>query len=126
MSRLGFELSEEEAISMLASIDHDGDGKVGFEEFCTLHGSLDESSTNGELRADFDDDEDGTLLEAFRVFDKNDDGFITCQDLQTVLLDLGMPEGKSLRSCELMILGDASDGNSEVDIGDFKRMMFSN
>ncbi|KAG6555457.1 hypothetical protein Mapa_002688 [Marchantia paleacea] len=116
MGRLGFHMSEEEAASMLASVDHNGDGSVDFDEFFSLYMSLVEQQT---------EDEDKTLLEAFQVFDKNADGFITAQELQTVLLDLGMPEGKSLKNCEKMIRSVDADGNGEIDITEFKQMMRS-
>ncbi|OAE23888.1 hypothetical protein AXG93_1948s1020 [Marchantia polymorpha subsp. ruderalis] len=105
MGRLGFHMSEEEAASMLASVDHNGDGSVDFDEFFSLYMSLVEQQT---------EDEEETLLEAFQVFDKNADGFITAQELQTVLLDLGMPEGKSLKNCEKMIRSVDADGLSKV------------
>ncbi|KAL3681841.1 hypothetical protein R1sor_024797 [Riccia sorocarpa] len=124
MGKLGQELSEEDAASMLSSVDQDKDGRVGFEEFCTLYKSLDgskQSSLAGEEKVNDDEDED--LKEAFRLYDKNNDGYISCQELQAVLVALGIPEGKSLKSCEHMIRGVDLDGNGQVDIKEFKRMI---
>lgn len=125
MTRLGFQLSQDEAVSMLESVDSNGDGRVDFQEFLSLYRSLcdgDAATPSPSL----DDEEDETLLEAFRVFDKNMDGFITAEELQTVLLDLGLPEGKSLKNCERMIQSVDVDGNGEIDLREFKEMMSSN
>ncbi|KAL2620022.1 hypothetical protein R1flu_000227 [Riccia fluitans] len=89
----------------------------------------DDSSTlltsNLELKVEkfstFEDDT--TLLEAFRMFDKNQDGVITAEELQSVLLDLGMPGGRSLRSCEQMIESVDADGNGVIDIAEFRELM---
>ncbi|KAL2620017.1 hypothetical protein R1flu_000222 [Riccia fluitans] len=123
MGRLGQELSEEDAVSMLATVDHDRDGSVGFEEFCTLYGALDSCSAG---RTEVDDEENTELKEAFRLYDTNNDGYISCQELQAVLLALGLPEGKSLKNCEHMIRVVDLDGNGQVDIKEFKQMMSSN
>ncbi|KAL2620016.1 hypothetical protein R1flu_000221 [Riccia fluitans] len=122
MGRLGQELSEEDAVSMLATVDHDRDGSVGFEEFCTLYESLDSCLAG---RKKVDDEEDDELKEAFRLYDTNNDGYISCQELQAVLLALGLTEGKSLKSCEHMIRVVDMDGNGQVDIKEFKQMMSS-
>lgn len=37
-----------------------------------------------------DDLEDSDLIKAFKVFDLNDDGFISCEELQSVLSRLGL------------------------------------
>ncbi|OAE26761.1 hypothetical protein AXG93_1129s1100 [Marchantia polymorpha subsp. ruderalis] len=116
---------KDEAVSMLESVDSNGDGRVDFQEFLSLYRSLcdgDAATPSPSL----DDEEDETLLEAFRVFDKNMDGFITAEELQTVLLDLGLPEGKSLKNCERMIQSVDVDGNGEIDLREFKEMMSSN
>ncbi|KAG6546519.1 hypothetical protein Mapa_012068 [Marchantia paleacea] len=127
MGRLGFDISEDEAVDMLQTVDKNGDGKVEFDEFCLLYQTLDDGrSASCSRLQELVDEEDDTLQEAFRVFDKNGDGFITADELQAVLLDLGMPEGKSLKNCERMIQGVDADGNGEIDLTEFKRMMRSN
>ncbi|KAG6546521.1 hypothetical protein Mapa_012070 [Marchantia paleacea] len=152
MSRLGFQMSEEEARLMLESVDHNQDGRVDFEEFLSLYKALCDgesmacasasaststssstsayasaSSPNSDMEVEKHCiyEEDSTLLEAFRVFDKNQDGVITAEELQSVLLDLGMPEGRSLRNCEKMIETVDADGNGVIDISEFKQMMNS-
>lgn len=133
MTRLGFHLSEEEAAAMLQSVDTNRDGRVDFEEFLSLHMSkcVEEATTfssdslPAESTVDDDEEDEDTLLEAFRVFDKNEDGIITAHELQTVLLDLGFPEGRSLKSCEKMIQNVDIDGNGAVDIKEFKLLMRS-
>ncbi|KAG6546302.1 hypothetical protein Mapa_012343 [Marchantia paleacea] len=132
MTRLGFNLSEEEAVAMLQSVDTNRDGRVDFDEFLSLHMSnCDEEATSFSSDSlpgstlDEDEEEEDTLLEAFRVFDKNEDGIITAHELQTVLLDLGFPEGRSLKSCEKMIQNVDIDGNGAVDIKEFKLLMRS-
>ncbi|KAG6546512.1 hypothetical protein Mapa_012061 [Marchantia paleacea] len=125
MSRLGFQMSQDEAVSMLESVDSNGDGRVDFQEFLSLYRSLcDEDAATSDAEK-HTEDEDETLLEAFRVFDKNADGYITAEELQTVLLDLGLPEGRSLKNCERMIQSVDVDGNGEIDIREFKEMMSS-
>ncbi|PTQ39343.1 hypothetical protein MARPO_0045s0020 [Marchantia polymorpha] len=148
MSRLGFQMSEDEARLMLDSVDHNRDGRVDFEQFLSLYRALCDGESMASTSASASTstssyasaysptsdmevekhcvyEEDSTLLEAFRVFDKNQDGVITAQELQSVLLDLGMPEGRSLRNCEKMIETVDADGNGVIDISEFKQMMNS-
>ncbi|KAL3681849.1 hypothetical protein R1sor_024805 [Riccia sorocarpa] len=153
MSRLGYHLTQNEAQNMLENVDGNQDGRIDFSEFLSLYRSLcdrEETTTSSitaasiptsyastayastptskfeismevERMPGFEDD--STLLEAFRVFDKNQDGVITPEELQSVLLDLGMPEGRSLRSCEQMIESVDADGNGVIDISEFRQLM---
>ncbi|KAL2620021.1 hypothetical protein R1flu_000226 [Riccia fluitans] len=123
MAKLGSEVSEEEAVAMVATVDKNGDGKVTLDEFCDLYqhslnnvGALSEGEESVS-------DEDDSIHQAFRVFDKNGDGFITAKELQVVLLGMGRPEGKSLQNCERMIRGVNTDGTGRVDIHRFKYLM---
>ncbi|KAL2620001.1 hypothetical protein R1flu_000206 [Riccia fluitans] len=125
MKRLGYDLSEGEAVSMLATVDSNGDGCVDFEEFFALYRSLCDEEANSSGVETRPEDDDEALLEAFRIFDKDANGFITAEELQIVLLDLGLPEGKSLKNCQRMIESVDVDGNGEIDIKEFKEMMMS-
>ncbi|KAL3701452.1 hypothetical protein R1sor_019474 [Riccia sorocarpa] len=99
MEKLGFETTDEEINSMVTSVDINGDGSVDFMEFANLYEALvTEQVMQGK---DLYEEED--LREAFNVFDTDDDGFISPQELQAVLIKLGMQEGASLDNCINMI-----------------------
>lgn len=119
----GRDLSDEEAKSIISCVDHNNDGAVDFEEFLSLYQQQADTCTGNDVAGDVDEDED--LLEAFRVFDINQDGFISAHELQAVLLNLGMPEGKSLISCEKMIRNVDRNGDGQCDIREFQEMMSS-
>lgn len=63
------------------------------------------------------------LRKAFRVFDLDDDGFISCEDLQIALSRLGLWDECYGQDCRPMI--DVYDTNSDglVDFEEFKNMM---
>ncbi|KZV46819.1 hypothetical protein F511_36912 [Dorcoceras hygrometricum] len=63
------------------------------------------------------------LREAFRVFDLDGDGFISCEELQISLSRLGLWDECRVQDCNLMI--DVYDKNSDgfLDFGEFKDMM---
>lgn len=135
VKRLGFELSDQTVKEMVRSDDISSDNCVlDFEQFFSLYSSLcggqggnsttrDKNCPNG---TEEDDDEEGNLLKAFFVFDENKDGLISVLELQQVLLKLGLPEGRSLMSCQKMIEKVDADGNGKVDFFEFKAMMSSN
>ncbi|KAL0432243.1 UNVERIFIED_CONTAM: putative calcium-binding protein CML44 [Sesamum latifolium] len=70
-----------------------------------------------------DGDHNDDLLEAFKVFDLNGDGFISCQELQSVLSKMGLWDKQSGQDCRDMI--DVYDKNSDgvLDFEEFKNMM---
>ncbi|KAK4429602.1 putative calcium-binding protein CML44 [Sesamum alatum] len=65
------------------------------------------------------------LRKAFRVFDLNDDGFISCEELKIALSRLGLWEDHCGQDCKRMI--DVYDSNSDglLDFEEFKAMMLS-
>ena len=74
---MGFRPSKEELKEILEEIDEDGSGEIEFEEFCQLCAKFlieepDEETMKHELK------------EAFRVYDKEANGFITNKLLQTM------------------------------------------
>lgn len=68
---------------MLKEIDTDGDGQLSFDEFVQLMYNM------GNLFEVNDEDEDRELRDAFKVFDKAGNGYITINDLRSVLQCLG-------------------------------------
>ncbi|CAM6115717.1 unnamed protein product [Calypogeia fissa] len=123
----GADVSEVEANSMISSVDLNNDGKVDFEEFLSLYQTRMNGSDGDAIEEDAQKSHGGhdeqDLLDAFRVFDSNEDGKISAQELQAVLLNLGMPEGKSLIRCEAMIRVVDKDGDGHCDIQEFQEMM---
>ena len=63
---------------MIDEVDDDGNGTIDFQEFLTLMArKMKESDTEYEL------------IETFKVFDRDGDGFISAEELQHVMQNLG-------------------------------------
>ncbi|KAJ6941403.1 hypothetical protein NC651_007245 [Populus alba x Populus x berolinensis] len=63
------------------------------------------------------------MREAFNVFDQNGDGFITVEELKSVLSSLGLKQGRTLEDCKRMIKKVDVDGDGMVNFREFKQMM---
>ncbi|EFJ17832.1 hypothetical protein SELMODRAFT_233632 [Selaginella moellendorffii] len=123
MKKLGFEMSRSELESMVVAVDNDGDGFVDFDEFLALYSNIYYDDQHHRAR----DGDEQDLREAFSVFDKNKDGFITVVELQAVLNSLGLRDGGvKLADCRRMIKAVDADGDGQVNFDEFKRMMASN
>ncbi|XP_002978778.2 calmodulin-like protein 3 [Selaginella moellendorffii] len=125
MLRLDRSLSDRDVAATLEAIDEDGDGFVDFGEFCSIfHGRRDILDGEEAPDCEGEDQEEEDLMEAFRVFDRDNDGFITVEELHTVLARLGFVEEHGGRpSCSRMIRMVDSNGDGLVDFLEFKRMM---
>ena len=77
MKNFGYPLTKDEAKKMIASVDASGEGEVDFEEFVMLM----EKQTHNLG--------DDPVLQAFRDFDKNDDGKITNLEFKYILTHIG-------------------------------------
>ena len=66
------------AVNMINEVDADGNGTIDFPEFCTLM-----------ARKMKDTDSEEELKEAFRVFDKDGNGFISAAELRHIMTNLG-------------------------------------
>jgi len=116
---LGLNPTKEELGILLDSVDTDGNGVIDFDEFVDV---MKEYLHNGpEDGAPTPDDE---LREAFSVFDKDNNGFITAEELKSALLNLGEKLDDS--EIKAMIAAADKDGNGEIDYEEFIGMMRSN
>ena len=78
---MGFRPSHEELQEILLEIDEDGSGEIEFGEFCQLCAKFlieepDEETMKRELK------------EAFRVYDKEANGFITTDQLREIIAEV--------------------------------------
>ncbi|GLJ13312.1 hypothetical protein SUGI_0210130 [Cryptomeria japonica] len=89
-----------------------------FEAFVDLYNFI-FNREQGEEENESDD-----LLKAFKIFDENEDGYISCEELQRVLSRLGLiPHALKPQECEKMICRFDSDCNGVLDFSEFKSMM---
>ena len=77
MKNFGYPMTKEEARSMLSNVDASGDGEVDFEEFVML------------MEKQVHNLGDDPVVNAFRDFDKNDDGKITNHEFRYILTHVG-------------------------------------
>ncbi|EFJ26855.1 hypothetical protein SELMODRAFT_96597 [Selaginella moellendorffii] len=118
--KLGMRWSDEETSSMLESVDENGDGLVDFGEFNALYsqhiqGEEIQAAEEARIKAE--------LQEAFEVFDKNKDGFITALELHSVLCSLGLKHGSDMVHVKNMISSVDADGDHKVNFKEFRTMM---
>merc|ERR1712152_113213 len=113
---MGFRPSKEELKEILEEIDEDGSGEIEFAEFCQLCAKFlieepDEETMKAELK------------EAFRVYDKEANGFITTDQLREIIAELD----KRLTSEDLdgIIEEIDEDGSGTMDFDEFCQMMMS-
>ncbi|RUS78137.1 hypothetical protein EGW08_014110 [Elysia chlorotica] len=110
MRSLGQNPTEAELQDMINEVDVDGNGTIDFAEFLTM---MSRKRTDG--------DEDEEIREAFRVFDKDGNGFISKFELRQVMSNLG----EKLTDAEIdeMIREADMDGDGQVNYDEFVKMM---
>lgn len=114
MRVLGQQPTEDEIQIMMDSVDTDQNGVIDFNEFLDL---MKNHFYSDDMAPSIEDE----LLEAFRIFDKNGDGFITEEELKGALLNLG--ERLTSEEIKDMIRAADKDGNGSIDYNEFVEMM---
>lgn len=111
LRNLGLFPTEKELQQMLKDIDIDGDGTFSFKEFVLL------MFNTGNLTEISEEQEEAELRDAFKVFDTAGNGYITNQDLRSVLQCLG--EQLSEDEIEDMIEEVDIDGDGRINFTEF-------
>jgi len=112
MRGLGQNPTEEEVRSMIAEVDSDGNGSIEFPEFLVLIAN--------KLRTEDVRDE---LKDAFKVFDKNNDGYLSATELREVLQTLG--DRMTDDDVDELIQAADTNGDGRVDYEEFVSMMMN-
>merc|ERR1711909_169439 len=100
MRAMGFRPSEEELAELLHEVDEDGSGEIEFGEFCQLCATfLVEDPDMETMKKE--------LKDAFRVYDKEGQGFITTETLRGLIGELD------------------EDGSGSMDFDEFCEMMMT-
>ncbi|KAL8160899.1 hypothetical protein V2J09_012388 [Rumex salicifolius] len=126
LASLGLEADPTESalVSAINSFLKPGSAGLTFEDFAALHKSVDEAFIAEESEIECgDSQEESDLMEAFKVFDEDGDGYISARELQVVLDKLGMPEAKEMERVEKMISSVDRNHDGVVDFSEFKDMM---
>ncbi|CAH1775337.1 unnamed protein product [Owenia fusiformis] len=114
LTRLGADIPESDINTMMELVDSDADEVISFDELLELmrvfHSVIDHSTTVAEeMRA------------AFRVFDKNNDGKITREELKTTMVELG--EKLTEEEIDAMLKDADLNKDGVIDYTEFVQMM---
>ena len=93
-------------------VDADGNGTIDFPEFLSLM-----------ARKMKDTDTEEELIEAFKVFDRDGNGFISAAELRHVMTNLG--EKLTDEEVDEMIREADVDGDGAINYQEFVRMMMA-
>lgn len=107
---LGQHYTEAELHEMMAEIDSDQSGSIEFSEFLQL--------MRRRMR---DTDTEEEMVEAFKVFDRDSDGFISFIELKLVMQQIGEYKDDS-QIQEIIAAGDR-DNDGKLNFDEFIRMM---
>ncbi|CAN1270887.1 Calmodulin-like protein 8 [Linum perenne] len=102
---------KQEVHDMISEADFLGIGAMNFHDFLNVMAGKMQENVGDELK------------EAFKVFDRDQDGFISPNELREVMMDLG--EKLTEAEAEQMIREADSDGDGKVNYDEFATMMSS-
>merc|ERR1712113_653206 len=104
--------THEELQSMIADVEPDDQGRIDFPDFLSLM-----------ARRLKDTDTEEELIEAFKVFDRDGDGFISAGELRYSMTNLG--EKLSDIEVDEMIREADLDNDGQINYDEFVKMMMA-
>ncbi|KAH8407017.1 hypothetical protein KR222_004144, partial [Zaprionus bogoriensis] len=110
MKSLGQNPTEAELRDLVTEVDANGDGEIDFSEFCAL---MSKQLTEGDAEEE--------LREAFKIFDRDEDGFISPAELRFVMVNLG--EKLTDEEIDDMIREADFDGDGLINYEEFVYMI---
>merc|ERR1712212_1055791 len=110
---MGVKVKEADLKEIIAEVDDDGSGFLEFEEFAELAAKFLIEEDEEELKKE--------LKEAFRIYDKDGEGFITTDTLREILREID----NKLTEADLdgIIEEVDEDGSGTLDFDEFMEMM---
>jgi len=107
---LGYNPTAGEVVDMAETVDKDGTGMLDFPEFLLMMAAKNRASEAEE-----------DIREAFKVFDKDGNGYITAMELRFVMNNLG--EKLTEEEIEEMIVEADIDGDGQINYEEFVKLM---
>nr|ATZ76613.1 troponin C [Nephotettix cincticeps] len=116
LSMLGHDVSDKQLKAIIEEVDADGSGQLEFEEFVTLAAQFLGEEEEVDAAAMLEE-----LKEAFRLYDKEGNGYISTGVLREILKELD----DKLTSDDLdqIITEIDTDGSGTVDFDEFMEVM---
>ncbi len=115
--KLGVPVTKEEVIEMTNEVDIEGNGTIDFKEFILLM---------ARKMRDYDNEDE--YIEAFRIFDKNNDDLISKEELKEAMTIIGEAvwgEAPTDEDIAYMIKEADTDGDDFLHYSDFIRKIKS-
>jgi len=109
---LGLNPGQDEIDEMIEETDRDNSGAIDFREFCSLMVKREREKETVE-----------DLKQAFRVFDKDGNGYVSTSELKFVMNKLNVHFTE--QELQEMILEADIDGDGQVNFNEFYSMMIT-
>ena len=81
MRSMGQNPTEDELLALVMEVDVNGDGTIDFDEFL---GMMKQKANEADQESD--------LMDAFKIFDRDKDGFIDMKELKSVSMRIGVQD----------------------------------
>jgi len=110
MRSMGQNPTEDEVLNLVIEYDVNGDGTIDFDEFMEMMKKQAEHQDNS-----------AELKEAFKIFDRDGNGYIDAEELKKVVTQYGAR--LSLEEAEELLNEADLDGDGKLDYNEFVQMM---